>query len=98
MVHKSELGYLVTFTAEGQGVRLLLKYYSAGAPGTVDFVLYAQVTNQTEPTDWAAWELIDGEKSTLAVRLSSNGGQSIEHGFAASFETSEGGVPIQPAP
>lgn len=108
LVQKHELGFVLTFKVEGQGVQLFLSQFrGSGAIGAVDFVLYshtqqhtlAAVTNNQEATDFGSFILVDGGKYTLAVRLSSTGLESLEYGFNAFFESpAEGEVPIQPAP
>jgi len=101
---KTEVGALMTFTVEGRGVQVSMGFFSNGR-SKVDYVLYdhnlrqevTSVTNQSEPTE-STWDLRDGGKYTLAVKLSASDVYGIENGFYAQFATSDAAVPIQIVP
>jgi hypothetical protein len=103
LIHKNQHGFWAKFEVEGTGIRLGFRQYQNGGMGGVDLVLFDHTTNQTVAQvidnktvgHIGSFDLLDGHKYSLVMRLSSKSGYGIEYGIEAYFDSPDGLLEIR---
>jgi len=106
LVHKNQHGFWAKFQVEGAGVRIGFSQHQHGGTGEVDFVLFDHTTNlivaqmigNQTPGRLGSFDLFDGHRYSLIMRISSKSGYGVEYGIDAYFDSGNGGVEIRPDP
>ena len=102
LIHKNQHGFWATFRVEGTGIRLGFSQHQHGGMGSVDFVLFDHTTNQIIALvidnqtrgHLGDFDVLDGHKYSLIMRLSSKSGYGVEYGIDAYFHAEDAGVEI----
>ena len=103
LIHKNQHGFWAKFQVEGSGIRIGFYQHRLGGTGDVDFVLFDHTANQVVAQmignqttgQLGLFDLFDGHRYSLIMRLSSKSGYGVEYGIDAYFESGNGGVEIR---